>query len=214
MKTLMLTSGLAWLLFFSGTAWGEAVIEGRVELPKPQSTTVVNKRYQIVTKAGIMAPDPPQAVVYLEGKFPAASAPRRVQMVQKDLSFVTPLLPVEVGTTIEFPNRDDTYHNIFSYSKPKRFDLGRYRSDETPIPSQTFDQPGLVTLHCDIHAHMRGIILVVETPYFVRSDGGGNYRLTGLPAGRYILKAWVNSRTTLERPVELKNGATLHIDCP
>ena len=192
----------------------QAVVEGRVELPKAHSAPVMNKRYEIVTKGGVIATDPPTAVVYLEGSFaPAASVPV-AQMVQKDLLFVTPLLPVRVGTKVEFPNRDDTYHNIFSYSSVKRFDLGRYRPDETPVPFQIFAQPGLVTLHCDIHEHMRGLILVLETPHFVRTDPEGRYRLAGLPAGRYTLKAWVNSKTTLERAVELKNGATLHLDFP
>ena len=193
---------------------GDAVVEGRVELPGAHSATVVNKRYQIVTKAGIMAPDPPLAVIYLEGKFPAPSAPPRVQMVQKNLGFVTPLLAVEKGTVVEFPNLDDTYHNIFSYSKPKRFDLGRYRSDERPIPSQVFNEPGLVALHCDIHEHMRGIVLILETPHFTTSDPDGRYRLAGLPAGHYTLKAWVNSKATLERSVDLKGSATLHVDFP
>jgi plastocyanin len=197
-----------------GTTRAQAVVEGRVALPKSQSAPVVNKRYQVVNKGGIIAIDPAVAVVYLEGAFPRPASPPRAQMAQKDLAFVTPLLPVQIGTTVEFPNLDDTYHNIFSYSKPKRFDLGRYRPDERPIPSETFDQPGLVALHCDIHEHMRGIILVVQTPHFTRSDTEGRYRLAGLPAGRYTLKAWMNSKTTLERPVELKNGATLRVDFP
>ena len=192
----------------------QAVVEGRVELPKAHSAPVMNKRYEIVTKGGVIATDPPTAVVYLEGSFDRAASAPTAQMVQKDLVFVTPLLPVRVGTKVEFPNLDDTYHNIFSYSPVKRFDLGRYRSDEKPVPFQIFDQPGLVTLHCDIHEHMRGLILVLETPHFVRTDPEGRYRLAGLPAGRYTLKAWVNSKTTLERAVELKNGATLHLDFP
>ena len=61
---------------------------------------------------------------------------------------------------------------------------------------------------------MRGLILVLATPHFTKSDTAGQYRLTGLPAGRYRLKAWVNSKATLERAVELKNGATLHVDFP
>ena len=88
-------------------------------------------------------------------------------MNQKDLTFMPLILPVQVGTKVEFPNLDDTYHNIFSFSPAKRFDLGRYRSDERPIPSQVFDVTGLVTVRCDIHRHMRGLILVVDTPYFV-----------------------------------------------
>ncbi len=196
----------------AATAWGQAVVEGRVELPKAH-TTVVSKRYTIVSKGGVVATDPPTAVIYLEGTFPK-SAPAVAQMAQKDLAFVTPLLPVRTGTTVEFPNLDDTFHNIFSYSPAKRFDLGRYRPEERPIPSQVFDTAGLITLHCDIHEHMRGLILVLDTPHFVRSDTSGRYRLAGLPPGHYTLKAWVSSKTTLERPVDLKNGATLHVDFP
>ena len=100
---------------------------------------------------------------------------------------------------MEFPNLDDTYHNIFSYSSAKRFDLGRYRSDERPIPSVLFDVAGMVTVRCDIHEHMRAIILVLDTPYFVMSDPAGVYRLEGLPAGQFVLKVWLDSKTTLER---------------
>ena len=195
-------------------ARAQAVIEGRVELPKSHSAPVVNKRYEIVTKGGVLATSPPLAVVYLEGAFPKASAPATKQVAQKDLTFIPALLPVRVGTRVEFPNNDDTYHNIFSYSPAKRFDLGRYRPDERPVPSQVFDVAGLVTLRCDIHEHMRGLILVVDTPHFVTTDDDGDFRLSGLPSGRYTLKAWIDSRTTRERPVELKSGSTLHVDFP
>jgi len=191
---------------------GQASIEGRVPLPKGSSVSVVNKRYEIVSKGGIVSTNPPLAVVYLEGTFPKPSPAPVAQMVQKDLAFVPMLLPVQVGTKVEFPNQDDTYHNIFSYSAPKRFDLGRYRADELPVPFQIFDVPGLETLRCDIHEHMRGLILVLDTPYFVLSGTDGVFRLTGLPPGRYTLKAWINSKTTLERPVELRDGSVTQVD--
>ena len=190
----------------------QATIEGRVELPKTRSAPVVSKRYEVIARAGIVATDPPRAVVYLEGSFKKPTTPPLQQMAQKDLRFVTPLLAVQGGTKVEFPNLDDTYHNIFSYSPTKRFDLGRYRPEERPIPSQVFETPGLVTLHCDIHEHMLGLILVLDTAYFAMTDPDGRFRLSGLPAGRYTLKAWINSKTTLSRPVELKSGATLHED--
>jgi plastocyanin len=198
----------------TGQLHAQAAIEGRVELPKATAARVVNKRYDVVTRGDVVAISPPLAVVYLEGDFPKPGSVPRAEMAQKDLTFATSLLPVRVGTVVEFPNLDDTYHNIFSYSKPKRFDLGRYRSDEKPVPSQLFDQPGVEVLHCDIHEHMRAIILVLETPYFIVTDAAGHYRLSGLPAGHYVLKAWVDSKTTLEHPVDLKNGSTLHIDFP
>jgi len=191
-----------------------ATVEGNVELPKSHSAPVQAKRYQIVTKGGVLSTQPPLAVVYLDGSFPKPASLPTKQVTQKDLTFIPALLPVRVGTKVEFPNLDDTYHNIFSYSPAKRFDLGRYRPDERPIPSEVFDKPGLVTLLCDIHEHMRGLILVLNTPYFVMTDTAGHFRLTGLPAGHYTLKAWIDSRTTQEKPVELSNGQTLHVDFP
>ena len=197
-----------------GIACADAVIEGRVELPKATTVAVVNKRYQVVTKGGEVTINPPQAVVYLEGNFPKSATPPVVQMVQKNLAFVTPLLPVRAGTKVEFPNQDDAFHSIFSLSPVKRFDLGRYRPEERPIPSQVFETPGLVTLRCDIHEHMRGLVLVLETPHFTVTKTDGTFRLTGLPAGHFKLKAWVSSTKTHEREVDLKGGAQVRVEFP
>jgi plastocyanin len=198
----------------SSALLAQAVIEGRAELPKPLHAPVMNKRYGIVAYGGVLSPYPPVAVVYLEGSFAKPASLPTAQMVQKDLNFLPAILPVQVGTRVEFPNLDDTYHNVFSYSPAKRFDLGRYRSDERPIPSELFDVAGLVTLRCDIHEHMRALILVLDTPYFVVSDPQGRFKLDGLPSGKFILKVWLDSRTTLERPVELGGGSTLRADFP
>lgn len=210
--------GLLWcsaiLLLLPVVLTASATVEGRVELPKSRSAPVQAKRYQIVTKGGVLSTQPPLAVVYLDGSFPKPVSLPTKEVTQKDLTFIPALLPIRVGTKVEFPNLDDTYHNIFSYSPAKRFDLGRYRPEERPIPSEIFDQPGLVTLRCDIHEHMRGLILVLNSPYFVMTDTSGHFQLSGLPAGHYTLKAWIDSRTTREKPVDLKNGQTLHVDFP
>jgi plastocyanin len=174
----------------------------------------MNKRYQIVTEGGILSTNPPLAVVYLEGSFAKPPPAATVQMAQRDLAFVPMLLPVQVGTRVEFPNFDQTYHNIFSFSPAKRFDLGRYRPDERPVPTQRFDVAGLVVLRCDIHEHMRGLILVVDTPYFVITDAAGRYRLAGLPAGHHTLKVWLDSRTTREHAVDVRGDETLRVDFP
>ena len=194
--------------------FAEASVEGRVELPKSHAAPVIAKRYEIVTRGGVVSTEPPVAVVYLEGTFPKAASHSTKQIAQKNLAFVPSLLPVTVGTKIEFPNLDDTYHSIFSYSPAKRFDLGRYRPEERPIPSVIFDKPGLVTLRCDIHEHMRGLVLVLDTSHFVVTDANGEFRLRGLPSGRYALKAWIDSKTTREQSVELKNGETAHVNFP
>ena len=210
--------GLPWLnAIFSlvpASLLAGAAVEGRVELPKSRSAPVQAKRYEIVTKAGVLSTQPPLAVVYLDGNFPRPTSLPIKEFAQKNLTFVPALLPIEVGTRVEFPNLDDTYHNIFSYSPTKRFDLGRYRPEERPIPSLVFDKPGLVTLRCDIHEHMRGLILVLSTPYFVMTDTAGRFRLDKLPPGKYMLKAWIDSRTTREKTLELKDGQTLHVDLP
>jgi plastocyanin len=193
--------------------FSQASVEGRVDLPKTKSAPVMAKRYEIVTSGGVLATNPPVAVVYLEGSFNNPANLPVKEVAQKDLAFLPAILAVQVGTKVEFPNLEkDTYHNIFSYSPAKRFDLGRYRPDEKPVPSQVFDVPGLVTLRCDIHEHMRGLILVLATPHFATTDENGRFRLSGLPAGHYTHKAWVDSRTTRERPVDLKPGSSLHVD--
>ena len=193
---------------------GQATIEGTVQLPKTHFAPVENERYEIVSKGGVLATDPPRAVVYLAGDFPKPVSARDQNGGAKGSRLSPGLLAIEVGTKVEFPNEDDTYHNIFSYSPAKRFDLGRYPPEENPVPSVVFDKPGLVTLRCDIHEHMRGLILVLQTPYFTISDAKGHFRLTNLPAGHFTLKAWINSRNTVEHPVELKSGAGLHVDLP
>jgi len=205
---------IAMLGLVSGSSFAQAVIEGHVELPKTSSAPVLIKRYEIVTKGGVLATKPPLAVVYLEGSFPKRNSTAEKQMLQKDLTLVPALLPVQTGTRVAFPNLDDTYHNIFSFSPAKRFDLGRYRPDETPIPSVVFDVPGLVTVRCDIHEYMRALILVLDTPHFATSEADGRFRLSGLPPGHYTLKAWLSSKTTLERPVELTSGSTLRVNFP
>lgn len=195
---------------------GQAVIEGTAQLPKPSFDRGINQRYTASNDIPMAPSNPPAAVVYLEGDFrsqAANSAKTPAQVAQKNIAFAPDLLPVLVGTAVDFPNRDDTYHNVFSYSKTKRFDLGRYRKDEKPT-TVVFDKPGAVTIHCEIHERMRGTILVLETPYFVKTDTAGRYRLEHLPAGNYVLKAWVAGDDVRQRPVELKAGTTLRVDFP
>jgi plastocyanin len=206
--------GAACLLASPIALFAQASIEGVVTLPQTRSAPVVTQRYAIVSNGGVIATSPPVAVVYLAGDFPKPATPPVRQILQRGLDFEPRLLPIQVGTNVEFPNLDDTYHNVFSYSRPKRFDLGRYRKDEEPVPAQVFDTPGLVTLRCDIHEHMRAVILVLETPHFVISDTDGRFRLTNLPPGNYTLKAWIDSRTTVERPVALSADAAMQVNLP
>ena len=186
-----------------------ANLEGVVPLPAVQNPSPL-PRYpgQNIQPS---PPEPPTAVVYLESpSFTPMSARPVVQVRQRGLQFIPSVVPIQTGTVVEFPNEDDLYHNVFSYSKPRRFDLGRYRKDEKPA-SQRFDKPGVVRLNCEIHAHMRGYILVLNTPYFTRTDTNGAFRLENLPAGEFLLKAWLSDQVTLQQRVVLKDGETLPV---
>jgi plastocyanin len=196
-------------------AQAESAIEGVVRLPSPAAIAITPSRYQNITPGEVGSPEPPLAVVYLEGSFPAPANTNTpmARMEQHHYQFSPGLLPIRTGTAVEFPNLDDGYHNVFSYSKPKRFDLGRYRKDEKP-PTLVFDKAGVIKLYCEIHEHMRGTILVLDTPFFVKTDAAGKYRLEHLPIGKFTLKAWVDDKTTRERPVELSDGARLRVDFP
>ena len=134
-------------------------------------------------------------------------------MAQKNMLFAPDLVAVHTGGMVEFPNLDDTYHNVFSYSKAKRFDLGRYRKEEKP-GTVVFDKPGIVTVHCEIHDRMRGTVLVLDSSYFQKTDSAGHYRLEHLPTGHFTVKAWINESDVRVRAVDLKEGARLHLDFP
>src|ERR1700712_5609167 len=114
---------------------GQTVIEGTVTLPKPTYEHGMNQRYGAGPDVPMAPINPPAAVVYLEGNFradPGAKSKSAAEMAQKNIAFAPDLLPILVGSSVDFPNMDDTYHNVFSYSKTKRFDLGRYRKEEKP----------------------------------------------------------------------------------
>lgn len=203
--------GAAVLALASG-AFAQATIEGTVGLLKSAAKAPAIPRYEN-KKLNIGPPDPSVAVVYLEGNFPPAetNSPPVLKMEQQHFQFKPRVLPVQKGTTIEFPNMDDEYHNVLSYSKAKHFDLGRYRKDEKP-PTIKFDKPGVVDVNCEIHEHMNATILVLETPYFTKTDTNGVYRLEKLPAGKYTLKAWLSEKMVRSQPVELKEGETLRVN--
>lgn len=209
-RTLLATAVVA-LAAAGARAAGGAAVEGVVALP-PQPIAAPVIRYATPTVRPIRDPDPPAAIVYLDGtgaEVPAGTA----TVFQDGYQFRPGLTVVTPGTTVLFPNHDEEYHSVFSYSKARRFDLGRYQKDESP-PPLVFEQPGLVKLFCDIHDHMRGTILVLDTPYFQKTDAAGRYRLDGLPPGRFVLKAWIDESTVREQPVDLRAGETLRVDFP
>jgi plastocyanin len=132
-----------------------------------------------------------RSVVYLEpaprGAFDVASD-RHARMDQRNERFIPHVLAVIAGTWVDFPNGDRTYHNVFSLSKTKEFNLGRYAAGHSA--SIKFDQPGVVRVFCEIHSHMNAFILVFGHRFFAMTDDEGRYRIDGVPAGTYNLLVW------------------------
>jgi plastocyanin len=134
---------------------------------------------------------------------PGSPAPA---MRQHGERFVPHILPVPAGTAVEFPNDDPIYHNVFSLSRTRAFDLGRYPRGSSK--SITFNTPGVVQVFCHIHADMSGTILVLDNPFFVIPDADGRYALEGVPPGDYQLVAWHERIHPLSVPVHVQAGHT------
>jgi len=132
------------------------------------------------------------AVVYLEALDAAAGVPMPEQQLalidQINKEFVPRVVAVAVGTQVNFPNRDDIHHHVYSFSEARKFELPLYEG--TPAQPVLFDTPGVVTLGCNIHDWMRGYVLVLQTAHFAASGDDGIARIAAVPDGEYRLMAW------------------------
>jgi plastocyanin len=148
-------------------------------------------------------------VVYIEGKVPGAAIARPLETVhQKDAAFIPHVLPVMVGTTVEWPNDDPIFHNVYSKSDAAPFDLGLYKKGDPPH-RYTFEKPGEVDVFCSIHSRMNCIVLVLENPYFSVTDARGRYSITNVPPGNYTLVAWQERLPKETRTIEVTESGEL-----
>ena len=178
------------------------VIRGRVELGQAPTDNAPRVSVADLGMGTTHQPPDRRSVVYLDPA-PRAAFERtdetRPRMDQRDEAFDPHVLPIVVGTTVDFPNNDHTYHNVFSLSKTKTFDLGRYAAGRSK--AVRFDRPGIVRVFCDIHSHMSAFILVFAHRYFSLSDSAGLYRLENVPPGTYTVVAWNESAPLESRRV-------------
>jgi plastocyanin len=160
-------------------------------------------------------------VVYIEGRVGTnlAAPEKPVQVVtarptsvsQKGAMFEPHVLPIMMGTEVEWPNHDDIYHNVFSFSESRPFDLGLYKKDD-PMKSVRFDKPGRVDVFCSIHSRMNCIVLVLENPFFASTDKKGKYQIQNVPAGTYKLKAWHERLPSLTKEITVTDDGESKTD--
>ena len=210
---LLLVAGGALALVPAAPA-SAAAIQGRVDVQRPAPSV---ERRPSVGDIG-MAPMPDRAdrrrsIVYLETAPRGAFETReggRVAMEQRNETFVPHVLAVATGTTVDFPNLDRTYHNVFSLSKENRFDLGRYARGYSK--SVRFDRPGVVRVFCDIHSHMSAFIVVFGHRFFAATDDQGRYRIEEVPPGTYTLVVWNDGQTRESREVRVPDQGAVEVD--
>ena len=178
-------------------------VSGRIEIRTAPPRQVVS-RYPSPGSPVQRSVGPIPTVVFIDGPVPGASPwlkPSKAAIFQKGLQFSPPLLVVPKGATVSFPNEDNELHNVFSYSKSKRFDLGRYPRGESK--NVVFDKPGIVKIYCEVHPWMRAAVLVLENPYFAIVSGNGSFLIEGIPPGRYELLAWNFDAGSKRIPVDV-----------
>jgi plastocyanin len=190
-------------------------IAGRVELRRAASPA---ERRPTVADLGTPAAaldisDRLKSVVYLDsaprGAFEQVETPRAV-MDQRGERFVPHVLAITTGTIVDFPNSDRIYHNVFSLSKTRQFDLGRYAVGHSkPV---RFDRAGVVRVFCDIHSHMNAFILVFSHPFYSLTDNDGRYRIDNVPPGSYNVIAWNEGVSSEARPVIVPDGGVGELD--
>lgn len=192
---------------------------GRIEGVATIASRYINPpaRVRVYAEAGDRAARPPQplttAVLYLESTAALrarATAPAvRPAMRQRDERFEPHVLAVQAGTVVEFPNEDPIYHNVFSLSRARTFDLGRYPRGESK--AVRFDRAGVVQVFCHIHSDMSAYIVVTDHPFFVMPDSAGRFALEGVPPGDYRLVAWHERARTVITPVTVTAGRTARV---
>ena len=179
---------LAWSLGHASAQGGD--VQGTIEIRVPQGASDSSKG---------------RIVIWLETEEQTRWPHRKHTISQKNAQFSPRFLTVVRGETVDMPNDDNIVHNVFSFSKAKRFNLGIYPKGK--MKSVTFEKCGTIKMYCSIHRNMNATILVVPTRWYVEVDKAGRFKIPGVPAGKYRIGAWRAGTKACElQPIEVKAG--------
>lgn len=201
----------------TATLQGTVTIKGRIKKVRKTFNPYADIYGGGAGKKPGKADEPGHLCVYLEGDTGPVTPPvEHAVLDQQDRAFTTDLLAVLVGTSVDFTNHDRIYHNVFSYSEPQKFDLGRRAVDEKR--TVVFDKlpprgPAIILVNCEIHSNMHAAILVMRNPHWaVLPEAGGRFELKDVAPGTYTLNGWHGSLAPKPVTVTLTPGKTAHAD--
>src|SRR5712691_2175884 len=181
--------GLAAMIETEPAAQEPGSVRGRVSIGIPVTAKRGTSTYSRSVHTIALAPESElrHVVVYLKDAPKTRVAPMRAEISQRGENFVPHVVAVTVGSEVDFPNEDPIYHNVFSLSRVKTFDLGRYPKGKSR--GERFDKPGVVKVFCQIHSHMSATVMVFDHPWFSIPDEQGMYDLEAVPPGAHQLTA-------------------------
>jgi plastocyanin len=191
---------------------GTILIKKKLTKPSVTASVSIYQRGAAVELGKDSVEDPlaferSRVVIYLEGPNPAGMVPAKpatLPLQQLNRRFTPDLLVVPVGTTVSFPNMDPIFHNIFSLSKPKTFDLGSYNKGESR--SVIFSRAGVVYVYCHLHPNMSATIVVTPNRWFARADPAGQFRIPDVPPGQYTIVAWHKAAGFFRKSILIEAG--------
>ena len=202
----------------AGTITGMVRAEGKAGADSGSAAdgAYASRKYKFIERVDYAAMR--DFTVFIEGKVGTntvaatnVTSVATTKVAQKDAVFFPHVLPIMVGTTVEWPNNDTICHNVFSSSDTKSFDLDLYKGNP-PEKRVTFDQAGRVDVFCSIHANMHCVVLVMDNPYFAATDGNGHFAITNVPPGTYQLKAWHERLPALAREITVPTNGEVKVD--